>query len=197
MVIAGIVVIAVIASPGMRFGFIPFSPSGITILVTTTGITIRTAIAVSIPTARNTIIAGTNRLPSYQSTSVGKVSIMSDENEEDSDDFLASYDAFGDIDEADELTWAEDVMFVYQNIGRVLTPRQAGTPARYMMHKLVANPKHVEKFLSTTVLKASEIKKKYQRSDSDEEMMKKEHKTITELKEILAEAIESSAEIAP
>ena len=92
----------------------------------------------------------------------------------------------------DQLVWAEDVLWVYENIDNILRADDPEfTKARNALHEWASeeNSKNRGEFLKTMVPKAVELREKWSRADEDLEMEKFERKSIIELQKILADSM--------
>ncbi len=98
-----------------------------------------------------------------------------------------------------DLIWAEDVLTVYRNLGKIITTKSLeGSSSAKALHDWVnADAKNETTFLTSMVQKATEIKQKYSGKEIDDKVVEPERKTILDLKFRLAEAVDESKEVTP
>lgn len=92
-----------------------------------------------------------------------------------------------------EASWAEDVVFVYQNLTHLVSEADAGSSGRYALHRWASEEKNMDKFLKDMVPKAMDTLAKNQRSGDDEDA-RFEAKSVSELKELIRRTVQESKE---
>ncbi len=97
----------------------------------------------------------------------------------------------------DDLVWANEVLKVYRNLGARGTVRRLGSRSARHLHEWASNPENAEKFLGGMVPKATDILAKHSRPEESVELAVAEKRSISELKAILAEALDKAALVTP
>jgi len=88
------------------------------------------------------------------------------------------------------LTWAHDVLIVYNCLGSALDIKgYVPTAGQRELHRWACDPKNANDFRKNMVPKASESIAKHQDSEQDEHIVRHEKRGVAELQEYLRQAI--------
>jgi hypothetical protein len=92
------------------------------------------------------------------------------------------------------LTWAEDVMSVYEHIQRGYgDDEDEATESRRQMLMFAQNPENQKEFFKMIAPKAAEMIAKFnQKSPAEEQFLLHEKKSIAELRQALGEAVNAA-----
>ena len=93
-----------------------------------------------------------------------------------------------------ELTWAQDVMFVYANLSATVRKEDV-TPSQFALHRWASDDKNMDKFLTGMVPKATDMLQKARvKEGGNEEAEKLEHRAIAELQALLDAVVTESSD---
>jgi hypothetical protein len=91
-----------------------------------------------------------------------------------------------------DLVWAEEVLTVYQHLGKATGRRALGSSSAKHLHEWASNPENETKFLTQMVPKATEIVQKYRPPDANSAVNTAERKTVADLQTRLQAAIDAA-----